>query len=347
MSSVVSVVANTSLTVLKHIYLVPGVVLQLTHPTDVDSSVMVEVEAVTPVSATEARLDILPGYTFGTDFVGADVSVAQNFLRAEVLYGSTSDPLHFGASYTIDGVTYQNVQVTGARWVENQWKGYKAFLGGDFDGGGAVDIVSNMPDFLVIATGGGQSLTDDLVVAIAKDYSGGPAFADRVPVWKLTSLGRGLTTTLEPSLDLERKGTPWYGHNHLIGDEYASPINGGGWLPYDVGLKITTPNLVTLFAKTVSLSNDGLTIGLAVVTAMTTNALAGSWINPNRNQTQLFKIVSNTANTVTVDAPADAVFSASEVAYVLGPRVAVVYERVLAQLKKYVNPDVRIHLLFD
>lgn len=342
---VTAVVADTSITVLKHTYLVPGIVLELKHPVTPEDSVMVEVSAVTSVSPTTTRLDILPGYVFGVDFVGADVSIAQNFLRSQVTYGSAAAPLHWGADYAVGAETYQNIQVPGARWVGDQWANQKVCVGGDFDGAGATEIVGNTADALIINTGGGVSTVDDLIVAIAKDWATASPFASRVPIWELQALGRGVTTLLKPALDLERIGTPWYGHNHTIGAASLQPIS-GAWTALDVGLSITTPGLVTLRGKSVSLSNGSKTLTLQVQTAMTANALIGSFLNPNQNQPLLFKIVSNTATTITVDVPMDGVFSAGQVAYVLPAKVAVKYTRVLDRLRAYVEPEIRLHLMF-
>ena len=344
-SLVTAVVANTSVTVLKHTYLVPGVVVELKHPSTPANSVMVEVSAVTSVSPTTTQLDILPGYVFGVDFVGADVSIAQNFLRPQVTYGSAAAPLHWSPDYVVGSDTYQNIQVPGARWVGNQWANQKICIGGDFDGAGATEIVGNTVDALIINTGGGLSTTDDVIVAIAKDWDVAAPFASRIPIWELQALGRGVTTLLKPQLDLERIGTPWYGHNHTVGGANLQPIS-GAWTALDVGLNITTPDLVTLRGKSALLTNGSKTLTLQVQTAMTTNALAGSFLNPNQNQPLLFKIVSNTATTITVDVPMDGVFSAGQVAYVLPPKVAVKYTRVLDRLRAYVEPEVRLHLMF-
>lgn len=345
LSEVASLVANTSLTVTKHIFFVPGVVLELQHPVDTELSIMVEVSAVTSVSPTDSRLDILPGYVFDATFVGADVSVAQNFVRPEVVYGSAAVPLHFLADYTVGAVTYQNVQVPGARWVENQWAGQTICLGGDFDGAGTLPVFGNTGDHLIIITGGGLSTVDDLVLSIAQDFSVATPYASRVPIWKLTALGRGVTTLFEPTLDMERKGTPWYGNNHMLGGGQGQPL-GNTFTAKDTGVTITTPNLVDLRGKAVSLSNQNKTLTLSLPTDMVPFTLAGKYLNPNQNQTDLFMIVSNTADTITVESPMDGAFEASEVAYVIGERVAVKYQRLLSQMQKYVNPDARLHIFF-
>ncbi len=348
LSEVLSVSAGppVSIVVTKHMYFVPGIVLQLTHPVDPLLSIMVEVRAVTEVNATDARLDLLAGYEVDPGFVGAGVSVNQNFLRAEVVYGSAAEPLHFGAAYTVDGITYQNITVPGALWTGHQWAGQKICGGLDLDGMGSTAIIGNTADALIIATGGGLSTVIDVQVAIAPDFTTDVPFASRAPVWLLTTLGKGVTTLLEPTLDLQRVGTPWYGHNHMLSDASAQPI-GGAWTAKDVGINITTPGLVDLRAKSVALSGDGLTLTIFPTTPMVVNAHVGKFLNPNQNQPALFKIVSNTATTITVNASMLGVFSAGQVAYVLPPRHAIKYQRVLDILqRRYVNPDIRVHLLF-
>ncbi len=350
LGTISGVVADVSVTVTKHVFFVPGVVVQLTHPSDTELSVMVEVADVVEVSPTESRLDIVKGQVFGAGFVGGGVSVAQNFLRPEVVYGTSADPLHFSALYfsvTPDGVlALQDVAVPGALWVESQWKGYKAALGGDFSGQPALTVYDNTQDTLVFNTGSAKSTTDDLVLAVAFDYTVDAPFASRVPVWRMTALSRGMTTTLEPTLDYERKGTPWYGHNPLVQDDAASAL-GGGWTPADVGIKVTTPGLVDFWAKAGALDVTGEVLTVLTPTPMVVNEHAGKFLNPNQNQVALFKILSNTATSIPVDAPMGGMFSVSELAYVIGPRVAVKYERALAQMKKFVNSDVRLHIIFE
>lgn len=344
LSTIQSLVNNTSITVLKHYFFVPGVVLELKHPADPNRSIMVEVSAVSSASPTTSLLTILAGPNFDSSFVGASVSVAQNFLRADVVYGSSAQPLALQPAVDIGGGVYrQDIQVPGARWVGNQWAGQRLIFGLDLDGQGEYDIVSNTGDTLTLAS---NIVTgDDVSIAIAHDWSVITPFDERIPIWKLTALGRGVTTLYEPTLDMERKGTPWYGHNHILGGGQGQPL-GNTFTPKDTGVTITTPDLVELRGKAVSLSNQNKTLTISLPTALTTNALVGKYLNPNQNQTDIFKIVSNTATDITVDSPMDGAFEAAEVAYVIGERVAVKYQRLLSQMKKYVNPDARLHIFF-
>lgn len=343
-SSVLSLVADTSLTCTKSIYFVPGVVLQVTHPTVVNSSIMVEVSAVVPVNATDARLDLVPGHTFGASFIGGAVSVAQNFVRGQVTYGSVAAPLFFGAAYVLDGNSTQNLQVPGALWVGNQWAGQQVVVSGAYDGTGPYTVYGNSADTLFVESGAFNPASP-VQVAIAPEWTSFTPFSGRIPAWEATALARGMTTLLYPQLDLERKGTPWYGHNHLLSGAEGQP-QGGASTSKDINLKVTTPGLVDLFAKTAGLSPDGLTIGLLPTTLMTVDEHVGKYLNPNQWQTTIFKIVSNTATSITVDANMDGAFDAGEIAYVIGPRVSVKYQRVLDHLRSFVNPDARIHVLF-
>lgn len=332
--------------VTKHPHFIAGLVLQLTHPTDESLSIMVEVRSVIPYSATESKLVLLPGSTVDASFVGAAVSINQNFLRPEVVYGSAAEPLNWSAVYAVDGVSYQQVSVAGAQWVGNQWVGCSVVSGGALENEAPRIVAFNDQDLLTVFAPGPALPSTDTTIAIAKAYSGFTVFSDRVPTWRLTLLGKNVTTLLEPSLDLERLGTEWYGHNHLLaGGQGASP-GGVSWDNSDTGVTITTPGIKRVEVKAMALSNGNIRLDVETPTDLVTNAYVGDFLNPNPLQTQLFKIVSNTANSITVDSPLDAAFQKGALAYVLGERDAVKYNRLLAQLKTYVNPDARVHILF-
>jgi hypothetical protein len=220
---------------------------------------------------------------------------------------------------------------------ENQWKGYK-FITTD---GTIRNVISNTANVIHV-DGAVSPPAAPQPYSIAHDFNGA-SYVARLPVFKY-KIGSGTHTTLyEPTYDFTTRGSKYDPYNPLWNGP-GIPLN-GAWGPADIGVYILT-------TVTVTGGLPGLVVGPVLNTdptagALTVNALIGYFLNPNQNQEQLYEIVSNTANTITVSGDISGLAMPGQYYYVLTPRDATRFKRLSARLRtEFVDTDVRPHVLF-
>lgn len=117
----------------------------------------------------------------------------------------------------------------------------------------------------------------------------------------------------------------------------------GAWGPCDLGVFITTPAAVLYKGRVEVVATTTIT---DTALSLTTDALIGNYLNPNQNQEKLFKIVSNTATTITVSGDVSRIAWVGQAYVVLTPRNAQRYQRLQARITEFVEDGIRPHILF-
>lgn len=116
----------------------------------------------------------------------------------------------------------------------------------------------------------------------------------------------------------------------------------GGFGPCDIGLYVKTPG-VAVVGRVVSYSGS---------TIMDTSAnfvpggLIGQYLNPNQNQERLFKIIDNSATTITVGTNIEHLARLHQGYAVLTERNATRYSRLCGRIREFCPKGRTIHVLF-
>lgn len=148
-------------------------------------------------------------------------------------------------------------------------------------------------------------------------------------------------TLYNPMWDRGLMGTRFDPFFYLYGG-YTGRLR-GAWGPCDLGVFITTPT-ATLYKGRVEVV---VTTTITDTTlSLTVNALVGSYLNPNQSQEKLFKIVSNTATTITVSGDVSRIALVGQAYVVFTPRNAQRYQRLQARITEFVEDGIRPHILF-
>lgn len=239
--------------------------------------------------------------------------------------------MEYLSSGVASGVTLQD---TGAYWNTNQWAGYKVLDSANTKR----TIVSNTVDTLTLS---GGVVTGSY--SIAYDFSGA-SFATRVvsPTFKVAS---GQHSFLyEPRKKKALRGTiddPFY-YLYAGTATILSPAFGLGDVAVFISGVAQEFGFSSGLTSTVLTSTDEL-IGYA------TDYFKGMWLNPNRNQTKLFKILSSdgVAGTVTVEGDMTGFAAAGGDFFILSNRDALRYSRLVERLQKEVPYSTRIYVFFE
>ncbi len=274
------------------------------------------------------------GVSLNSYSTGSYVHISKDIIHAEYVGDIT-------ATVSIPGTPdTSTVTESDVLWEQNQWAGYY-FLGED---NVKRLILSNTTTVLTVEDI--STFTPGEQYAISTDFDLGAAFADREPHFKYR-VSNGVHTTLyDPIADRTTGGTRYNQHNPLWNGPGLNTA--GVWGPADLGIYITTPNILLTVGKVSGSSGGGTVLHCdASTTALSVNALAGMVLNPNQNQEQTFEVVSNTTNTITVAEAIGGLITVGQVYYVLTQRNATRLKRLADRLRReFVEADTNPHVLF-
>lgn len=303
-----------------------GLRLQVESTLTPATSEIVEILSINAGVSIELAEPLVNSYVSG-DFV----SLKKSLLRTEVL-GSG------GVWSTVSGTTRELTYANGS-WTLNQWAGSKVLASDNT----LHTILSNTDTTLRVDS---ALLPADGDFSIAYDFTLGASFVDRDPVLSYTVYNGSHTFLFDPTLDLELRGTRYDPFSPLWMGPGSTIL--GAWGPGDVALYITTDVALHIGLATTA-SGNMLTIDPAAG-AVGVNDLAGQYLNPNQNQRQLFRILSNTATTITVDQDIASLVVAGQAYYVLNPRDASRYTQLTSRLgppsREFSHQDIDVRVLF-
>jgi hypothetical protein len=255
---------------------------------------------------------------------GSLVTIGKSILRAEYL------------TDTAPSAAGQVLTDPQAYWVDHQWVGYKLL-----DSANVLhNVVDNTGNNTVTVDGAAPA---DGQFAIAKNFTVGGTFAERVPDLEYR-VGNGTHTGIfEPTLNLPTSGTIYDPYNPL----YNGPgLNlAGVFGPSDVGIYILD-NVPVLVGQ--GSSATGSIFNLDPNQPVPADgSLVGDWLNPNQNQTQMFEILDNTGTTLTVAAEVNSLIVPGQYYIVLSERDKNRYQRLTQRLTtEFSDTDADVHVLF-
>lgn len=329
--SIAASAGDTTLNLVSTSGLYPGMTIQVTNNIGVPTggppgpefsyaAEIVEVYSVTPGVSVSLRYPLLHTYS-----PGAGVSIQKSLMRFEYTGTATARP------------TVHSLTEAKARWVENQWAGYKVLPNDNVER----TVISNTGTTLVCDGAALPAAPFDFAIASGFTVAGSWAARGALSTYKMTNGSHA--TFLEPTYDLEERYTLTDPFNRLWMGPGASIL--GVWGPADLGVYITTP--VTVIQGRASVVSGAVFDLDTTQSAPSVNALVGMYLNPNQNQEQLFEIVSNTTTTVTVAATISSLVVPGQAYYVLKLRDRNKFQRITARLKtEFTHTDVRPHVLF-
>ena len=259
---------------------------------------------------------------------GTGVSVGKSFIRAEY-YSET------GVAALVGIVTV--VTDADAEWEENQWKGFYFCP----ETNGSYPILGNSKTELFF----GSNITVGAIkYGIATSYGIGATFADRAPHFTYTLSSGYHSTIYNPFLDFQARGSRYDYYSRLY---YGPGVNLlGAWGPNDVGVYITTPGIVVTMGEAVGAIGNVFQIDPQQVPPNADDWM-GLYLNPNQNQNQLFRIVTNSATEITVAGDITSLAVPGQRYYVLSKRDAMRYQRLDKRLRtEFTEADAKPHLFF-
>lgn len=307
--------------------IIPGITLQLIDAEDTSVAEIVEVEEMTHGSGVVTLS--LAGPLRNDYSEGGAVCIGKSMIRAEYLSSGEWD--EEDSLYVLERPT--------AMWVTNQWVGYKILTADNQ----LLEVVSNTQTKIYVDA---SSQPDDGLFAIAKDFTTDSDFDGRVPHVGYSVYNGTHSFVFEPTKDLEARGTVYDPFNRLWMGPGASIQ--GAWGPGDVGVYITT-DVTQHLGRLVAISGNVLTVDPSRP-PLVPNALAGMYLNPNQNQNQLFRILSNTDSQIVVADNIEPYFVKGQVYYVLKPRDAARLRALNSRLghptREFANLDIDVRILF-
>jgi len=222
----------------------------------------------------------------------------------------------------------------------------------EYDGYQLVDSANSIGD-VVATTGGPPSVVrvDSPVLpvvgaaAVAPSYLLGAAFVDRNPQFTFDLRTKCPTFLYEPLKDLDLKGADFDPFDVLFG---GGSLLGTPFLPGDIILTIAA-GVADAVGTSTSIVGNTLTDTTANFGPI--NSLSQFGLNPNRNQTALFRVVANTATTLTVSSPApgvtlESVAKAGSRYFLLNLPNSRKYEILVRLIKLMLPSNTRIFIFF-
>ena len=310
----------TSFSVTSSVGLVPGMSVQITNTTPVSgvyASEIVDIFTIpTPGSPATVNLSQALQNTYAA---GSRVTIGKSIMRT----------VYRGYSGTTSGsFTLTDPR---AKFTENQWSGYYV----KDSAGNVAPIVHNNGTTLEVGT---PSPAAGAYTIAKKFVSGTPHL-----VYKISN---GVHSTIfEPTLDLEERGTLYDPFNRLYSGSASLAALLGAFGPSDVGVLIQG-NVPLIKGLAVGAAGAVLTLDPSQP-APTANQLVGNWLNPNQNQRQMFKIVSNSTTQVYVEGDISSLTVPGQAYYVLTPRDKNRFQRISSRLQnEFTDTDVNVFVLF-
>lgn len=260
---------------------------------------------------------------------GATVSVGKSFLRAEYYSEAGVAVTSLGGQTTITDTT--------AEWEENQWKGHYLCP----EGNGKYLITGNSKTELFFGSG---FAIGAIKYGIAFDYTVGVDFEHRIPHYKYKLSSGYHSTIYNPLLDFQARGSRYDFYSRMYFGPGANLV--GAWGPNDVGVYITTKGIPVTMGETA-----GVVLNVFQLDPNQdppgVDGWVGMYLNPNQNQKQLFRIVANTATTVTVAGDITSLCIPGQRYYVLKKRDAMRYQRLDKRLRtEFTDADAKPHIFF-
>lgn len=293
-----------------------GMTVQITDPNGITTE-NTTVEAVGALSLTISS-PLVNGYTLGAK-----------------LYRVPTFPM---MEYKGTGVAAAlTMQDTNALWGDNQWAGYKYL-----DSANVLrTVVSNTVDTLTLD---GAVTTGAYVLAYG--YTVGASFVLRV-VTNWYSVTNGTHSFLyEPRKKFALRGTIDDPFDYLYGGSgtLISPSYALG----DVGIFIS--NVAVEYGKSTAISTGaGILLTAPELAGYPNNYFVGMWLNPNRNQTQMFRIAASFGSgSVLTDGPVNTGYAVTGNDYfILTARDAIRYSRLVLRAPEEAPDSARLFFFFE
>jgi hypothetical protein len=310
----------------------PGLSLQITDSTNPLIAEIVEIEVIN-LAGVDPRIYVSRNLSNSYP-AGSIVSVSKNLIRSELLIAGT------WATTAANQQTFTpSSNPSLQRWVQNQWVGHQVLTADNLK----CAVLENDGNTITVSN---ATLPTNGDISIARDFTVGASFALRT-VHLYYRLYNGSHSFLyEPRMDLQTRGTI-YDPSYRLSMGYGAPLL-GAWGSADVGIYITT-EVTQLLGRSPSVAANVLTLDTSQP-APGVNELAGMFLNPNQNQNQLVRIVSNTTTTITVDTDISSLHVSGQFYFVLKPRDANRYLRLVSRLvgpeREFANLDIDVRVLF-
>ena len=213
-------------------------------------------------------------------------------------------------------------------WAANQWVGFSIR-----DSSGVVHSITS--------SGGGSFTFNDGLVIPGGTFQLALSFSGANPVGAYDVFLGDRPTLYNPMWDRGLRGTRFDPFFYMVGG-YEGSLR-GAWGPCDLGVYISTPTATVARGRVSAKTGATITDSSANYGV---DSLVGMMVNPNQNQTKLFLVLSNTANTITLAGDASRVARVGQGYVVFTPRNAQRYSRLQARIGEFVEDGLRPHILF-
>lgn len=290
--------------------IVPGLEFQITN-----TSLQAEIVVARLVNTGTGVVDLCQTLQF-SHATGSKVSIQKSIVRSQ----------YVGPPSTQVGNALQD---TFSLFTDHQWKGYKLR-----DSAGTVfDITDNVGQFINLSG-----------TPVSGTYQIAKAFTGATPQLRYLVTNGQHSFLFEPTLDLQLRGTIFDPTNPLYNGP-GSAVLMGIYGPSDIGVFIQT-SVTELEGRAVGATGVTFTLD-PTQPAPTTNELAGMYLNPNQNQVAMFRIISNTPTTLTLEANVSSLVVPGQAYYVMTPRNKTRFQRLNDRLRKeFTDTDTTPRILF-
>lgn len=217
-------------------------------------------------------------------------------------------------------------------WVTNMWRGYKLLDSANVKW----SIIGNTAT-QVLVSGGNPAAGS---YAIAFDFTLGGSFSVRQPHLKYHLYSGAHYFLYEPTLSPALIGTAEDPFDRL----YAGVSGLGAGFTNDDYAIFVKSGVPIYKGKATSVALNKLTDSTA---SLTPGSLVGYYLNPNRKQRRMPKIISNTATEIFVDQSIEGIATTDDYYFVLNERDMLRYIRLYAVLPKFQPRFTRGYIFFD
>lgn len=208
---------------------------------------------------------------------------------------------------------------TSMLWVENQWKGYYLLDSANVKRLILSNTANEVSTRVTPAAGS---------YAIAKDFTLGGSFGARQPHLKYDVYNGTHYFLYEPTISPALIGTALDPFDRL----YAGITGLGAGFTNDDYAIFVKAGIATRVGKVSGVTPTVITDALA---SFTPGALVGQYLNPNRKQKQLFKIIGNTSTEIQLAQSVEGLVNVNDFYFILSERDVLKYQRLNAVLPKF------------